>query len=81
MSVKEKEAVLRSRTMELADDIKAMIPAMVERAIKSGAVDVTEYDGSYMLPKCIISAIGAEIKNYYGVWCRGGEAENISKFL
>lgn len=77
----EKEALLKERTMELAEDIIAKIPALIDKAIKSGAIDVSEYDNTYLVPKYIISAIGQEIRNTYGVWCRGGQADNIYQYL
>lgn len=53
------------RIKEMLPDVTAGILNQAERLLKSGAVDLDDYDSDYELPKIILSACLLDVVGYY----------------
>ena len=65
-TIATKESIL-AKLEELINDIEFKEWAMqiAERSLDSGIVDIGKFEDNYLLPKCLMAAIGREIENQY----------------
>lgn len=73
----------KSKTLELAKGMLAIVDGKINKALNSGCIDLDAYQNNYALPKIILNAIMMDLcdvlKPPLKKWQK--EAKNIYKFL
>ena len=67
----------------ITKNIRKEIEKLMEKTLKTGAVDIAQYEDNYRLPKIIVSAILKELTRQYRPLTKEdqAESENIYRFL
>lgn len=73
----------RKKCKQLKKNAMQLIDTGIEKALKSGSIDLADYEDNYILPKIVLSAIGHEIAYQFAPHSKEDKkaVENLRLFL
>jgi hypothetical protein len=71
------------KVREMLPELNELIMAKAQKVFKSGAIEPSDYEDNYLLPKIFISAMGREIERQYKPFMRQDVStrNNLYNFL
>lgn len=74
---------LKRKVKELIKENNKMIEEKLEKLLKSGAINLPDYEDNYVLPKIFMCAIGKEMQFQWKPYNQEDRktVENVSNFL
>jgi len=68
---------------ELKREANKLIDDRIKKLLNSGAIELSNYDDNYILPKCVMCAIGKEIAFQFKPHTKEGvkDVENFECFI